>query len=337
MPTLSARAQPRQRSHCFPFALLLALLLWLPLLAEAQQSCRVLNSTLMDFGTVSTARNNDASANLTISCQGVPGVQVTVCIFVNEGVPAGMAPRRMGNNAGAFMAYDLYANTARTQLIGPVGRNYDIFYTFLSLSITGSAQFNLSVYGRVPPGQNLPAAYRYENAMSQGFLRYVFAAPLAGASSGENCRDGVAYPFASAGQSVFDFGGAQARVADNCVISLASDLDFGTVTQLDASRDATALIKLRCATDTDWLVTLSIGLNPTINGFRQMAYNGNFLGYALYKDPAFLFPWGDTQVNGVAGSGENEDVTLTVYGRVFPQPVTVPGTYSDTVTVTLTY
>ena len=339
MPTLNARIHPRQPSHRFPFTLLIALLLWLPLLAEAQQSCRVVSSTLMDFGTVSTAGNTDASANLSISCQGLPGVpvQVTVCIFVEEGFPSGMAPRRMGNNAGAFMAYDLYANAARTQLLGPFGRNYDIFYTFLSLPIIGSAQYSLSVYGRVPPGQNLPAAYRYENAMSQGLLRYVFAAPFAGASSGENCRDGVAPIFGSAGQSTFTFGEAQAHVADNCVINLASDLDFGTVSQGDAPRDATALIQLRCATDTDWFVTLGTGLNPTSSGNRRMVSNGNFLPYALYRDRALLLPWGSTQLNAVADSGDNEDVSLTVYGRVFPQPATVPGSYSDTITVTLTY
>ncbi|WP_057628486.1 Csu type fimbrial protein [Stenotrophomonas terrae] len=315
------------------------MLLWLPFLADAQQSCRVLNSTLLDFGTVSTAGNSSSSATLTISCQGFPGVpvQVTVCIFVDEGLPTGMAPRRMGNDAGAFMAYDLYANAARTQLIGPFGRGYDVFYTFLSVPITGSTQINLTAYGRVPPGQNLPAAYRYENVMSPGLLRYVFAAPLGGASSGENCRDGVAPAFGSAGQSTFTFGDARARVADNCIITLASDLDFGTVIQLDGPRDASSLIQLRCATDTAWSVTLGKGLNATASGVRRMISNGNFLQYALYKDPALLLPWGDTQATAVTDTGENENVSLTVYGRVFPQPAAVPGSYRDTITVTLTY
>lgn len=339
MPTLAATAQPMQRGHGVARNLALALLLWLPLQASAQQSCRVLNSTLLDFGTVSTAGNSSSSATLTISCQGFPGVpvQVTVCIFVDEGLPSGMAPRRMGNDAGAFMAYDIYSNAARTQLIGPFGRGYDIFYSFLSVPITGSTQINLTAYGRVPPGQNLPTAYRYENVLSPGLLRYVFAAPLGGASSGENCRDGVAPVFGSAGQSTFTFGRVQARATDSCVINLASDLDFGTAVQLDGPRDASSLIQLRCATDTAWSVTLSKGLNASANGQRRMVSNGNFLPYALYKDPALQLGWGDTQLTGVSDTGENEDVSLTVYGRVFPQPAAVPGSYSDTITVTMTY
>lgn len=339
MPTLSAPVQSVQHSRRFQLTLLLALLLWLPLLADAQQSCRVLNSPQLDFGTVSTTGNSDASATITIGCQGFPGVpvQVTVCVFIDEGLPSGMAPRRMGNDAGAFMAYDLYANGARTQLIGPFGRGYDVFYTFVSIPITGSAQINLSTYGRVPPGQSLPAAYRYENIMSPGLLRYVFAAPLAGAPSGENCRDGVAPVFGSAGQSTFTFGRVQARASDSCVIIRATDLDFGTTTQLDGPRDANSLIQLRCATDTAWSVTLGRGLNANASGFRRMVSNGNFLPYALYKDPALLLPWGETQATSVADTGENEDVSLTVYGRIFPPPVTAPGSYSDTITVTLTY
>ncbi|MNV89759.1 Spore Coat Protein U domain protein [compost metagenome] len=83
-------------------------------------------------------------------------------------------------------------------------------------------------------------------------------------------------------------------------------------------------------------MTLNNGSNPA-NGQRRMASNGNFLPYELYLDPALLIPWGDSAATGASDVGENEDVAFPVYGRVLPQPAPIPGSYSDTITVTLTY
>ena len=337
MSTMNRRTKERRRLIALSATMgLVVLLSSAPV--GAQQSCQVLNSTPLDFGTVTAAGSNSASATLTVSCQGIPGVpvQVTVCAFIDEGIPPGMAPRHLDNDAGALMAYDLYSNAGRTQLIGPMGSAYPILYSILSLPITGSAQINLTAYGRIPPGQSLPAAYMYEGFPGPSLLRYTFAAPFTGAASAENCRDGVAPVFGSAGQTTFSFGRVRARVANTCVLNMATDLDFGTVSQLDRPRDASSHIQLRCATDASWSMTLDNGLNAA-NGQRRMASNGDFLPYQLYMDPALLIPWGDTIPTGAADTGENEDVSLTVYGRVFPQPAVVPGQYSDTITVTLTF
>ncbi len=334
MPTLSSGLRHGQGI----LSKLLLVLLWASLPASAQQSCRVLSSTPLDFGTVSNAGDSTASSTLTISCQGLPGVpvQVTICAFIDEGIPPGIAPRRLDNGVNALMNYDLYANAGRTQLIGSLTSGHPILYSILSIPLTGTAQVNLTAYGRVPPGQNLPAAYLYEGFPGPGLLRYTFAAPFGGAPTAENCRDGVAPVFGSAGQSTFVFGPVQARATANCVLNLAGDLDFGTVTRLDTSREASSTIQLRCATDTDWSITLSNGLNA-LNGQRRMASNGNYLPYGLYRDPALLIPWGDTLPDAAADTGDNEDISLTVYGQVPAQPGAVPGRYNDTITVTLTY
>lgn len=61
--------------------------------------------------------------------------------------------------------------------------------------------------------------------------------------------------------------------------------------------------------------------------------------YGLYKDAARSQPWGDATTPGstVAGAGNGLVQQLTVYGRVPPQTTPSPGTYTDTVVVTLTY
>lgn len=61
--------------------------------------------------------------------------------------------------------------------------------------------------------------------------------------------------------------------------------------------------------------------------------------YGLYKDAGRSQPWGDGATPGstVAGTGTGAAKGYTVYGRVPPQTTPTPGTYSDTVVVTVTY
>ncbi|MEG1679267.1 MAG: spore coat U domain-containing protein, partial [Stenotrophomonas sp.] len=197
-------------------------------------------------------------------------------------------------------------------------------------------QIPFNIYARVPGGQVLPAAYRYEGNPGPSILRYSYGPPLLAPPTAENCRDGTFPLLGGAGQSQFIFGPVSAQVPSACLISIATDLDFGSTTRLDTPRDQASLIRMRCATDVAWTMTLNNGNNPD-NGQRRMASNGNYLPYELYRDPALLIPWGATPATGASDVGENGDVSFTVYGGVFPHPAPVPGSYSDTITVTLTY
>jgi spore coat protein U-like protein len=60
--------------------------------------------------------------------------------------------------------------------------------------------------------------------------------------------------------------------------------------------------------------------------------------YGLYRDSARAQPWGDSAgTNTAAGTGSGLAQTVTVYGRVPAQTTPSPGTYSDTVVVTISY
>lgn len=334
------RAVSRYRPQRLPAAALLALMLlvWLPPTATAQ-TCQVTNTPTLDFGTVSATANTDAQTTVVVTCQGTTpftNSQVTACVFIDEGFPPGVAPRYMSNDAGALMRYDLYSNPARTQLLGPTGGSQWIHGLSFQISGTNPQSITFNIYGRVPAGQALPAAYLYEGVPGPSTLRYSNAPFLLPAPTAENCRDGVFPLLGSAGQSQFFFGPVQARVADNCVINLASDLDFGTVSQLAGTIDQSAEIQMRCATDTAWSMTLDNGQNAS-NGQRRMAFNGNYIAYELYRDPARLIRWGDTRATGANDIGDNNDLALIVHGRVPAQPTPPAGSYQDTITVTLTY
>jgi spore coat protein U-like protein len=71
---------------------------------------------------------------------------------------------------------------------------------------------------------------------------------------------------------------------------------------------------------------------------------GQLLSYELYQDSAHTTPWWDTvNKDGQAGTGTGHAQSLTVYGLIFDNGNALqntgvtPGTYTDIVTVTLTY
>jgi spore coat protein U-like protein len=58
----------------------------------------------------------------------------------------------------------------------------------------------------------------------------------------------------------------------------------------------------------------------------------------LYRDSARSLTWGQTVgTDTAAGTGTGAAQTLTVYGRVAPQNTPAAGTYTSTVTATVTF
>lgn len=71
---------------------------------------------------------------------------------------------------------------------------------------------------------------------------------------------------------------------------------------------------------------------------RKMVLGANSIAYQLYQNATRSTVWGNTVgTNTVAGTGNGNVQLLTVYGSVPAQATPPAGTYSDTVTVTVTY
>src|SRR5690606_26462753 len=132
---------------------------------------------------------------------------------------------------------------------------------------------------------------------------------------------------------------ASAIVPAHCALS-ASDLDFGSVPGLiDQHRDQTSVISLTCTGGTAWNVALDDGQNASGNVRRMRRTDGGgHVAYDVYIDAARTRRWGSTAgVDTQQGTGTGHQQTATVYGRV-PSGQSVPaGSYSDTITVTVTY
>lgn len=72
---------------------------------------------------------------------------------------------------------------------------------------------------------------------------------------------------------------------------------------------------------------------------RLMTDSSNTLSYNLYTDVTYTTVWGDGTGGSspVAGTGSGSLQSLTVYGRVPSGQGEPTGSYSDTVTATITY
>ena len=136
-------------------------------------------------------------------------------------------------------------------------------------------------------------------------------------------------------------GSFQSRIViqAECKVQSSNTLDFGTRGVLDTNFDAAANFTVQCTNTTPYNVGLNAG--STAGGttsVRKMTSGAATVDYTMYSDASRTSNWGET-VGGdtVPGTGDGAAQTLTVYGRVAAQTTPAPATYTDTVTITITY
>lgn len=139
--------------------------------------------------------------------------------------------------------------------------------------------------------------------------------------------------------SLFCIHGAEAA----CNVA-ATNINFGTYDVFSNSpRDSTGTVSVDCDEAPPPIVTIRIGPSFNSGGFnpRQMRHttSPDRFNYNLFTDPAMSVIWGD----GTQGATVSRKVTkgkpeiVTVYGRLFAGQDVSVGTYSDTVSVTITW
>jgi len=330
MPMNSVLPKPdRGRSwlRVLPVIALLACLWLLPGKAMAANSCWFGSLSDVSFGTVG-AGGATSSGTINYICQNDGPAQRTfrLCLYVNPSLPSGVAPRRLIRQWWPeYMNYDLYADPAMTQLIGSETSGHAVQSVIRTTSATGQTTGSIPFYARIPAGQTVTAdSYIAQN-------NFVLRAPSASGTTAPATSQCASGPQAS------DYFEVYANFANTCYISAATDMDFNSVVNLATARNQTSTISLRCPNNTAWQVALSYGNNPTGTTRRMIGPSSNYVTYHLFQDSARSIPWGNTTATDVSGTGNNATQTLTVYGQVPAQAVNSAGTYSDTITITLTY
>ncbi len=166
----------------------------------------------------------------------------------------------------------------------------------------------------------------------RSFLRFVLAAGIAAASV-----DVAAAATSTATLSV------SMVVSSSCSITTPTpSLAFPISGVLNINVHATTTFNVQCSAGLPYNVGLDAGVGGGSITLRKMKNGGGVgaptIDYAMYRDSARTQVWGNTVgTDTLSGTGSGAAQTLTVYGRVGPQTTPAPGTYTDSVTVTLTY
>ena len=130
---------------------------------------------------------------------------------------------------------------------------------------------------------------------------------------------------------------AQITIIDDCDIVSAGNMNFGTAGVLAAAVDATSTLSVQCTASTAYNIGLDAGVTGTI-ATRQMENGGAVVNYMMYSDSGRTSNWGETiGTDTVSATGNGLAQTHTIYGRVPAQSTPAANTYTDTVTVTVTF
>jgi spore coat protein U-like protein len=313
-------------------ALVVGLLFGLSNSAHAQ-SCSA-SASAISFGSVSPISQGAVSATGTVSVTCTwPAITLTPSVQVCLNL-SGTSPRDLVNGANQ-MQYDLYQDVAHSLAWG------SIYYgtTPISLTLTKpglgtTASTSVTIYGQITANQpTVPTVGNSSTTYTQTF---------GGATTSIN--DGFYLIGAPSCASLTSTAGtfpfsATATVVNNCNIS-ATNLNFAATGVLSTALNATGSITARCTNGDAYRIALNGGATGNVAA-RQMARagGGGTVNYQLYVDSAHTSAWGDGTVGTAmaTGTGTGNQQVLNVYGVVPAQTSPVPGSYSDTITATISF
>lgn len=143
-------------------------------------------------------------------------------------------------------------------------------------------------------------------------------------------------PTAHAAEATTTFS-VTAHVPTSCSISsVPGTLDFGDYA--DAQKDATTAFGVTCTSGGTYTVGLNDGLNYSAPNRRmRIGATANYLNYELYSDSGRTIRWGNAAGSWVEATGDGNEDSYTVYGRLPGSQGLIAGNYTDTITITVTY
>jgi spore coat protein U-like protein len=129
-----------------------------------------------------------------------------------------------------------------------------------------------------------------------------------------------------------------ATVVAACVAS-ATNMNFGNYTASSGSPDnTTSTVTVTCTNNDGYTIALNGGDSGHVAA-RTMLNGANTLGYGVYTTSGYTTIWGDG-TNGtvtVNGTGNGVAQNYTAYGQVPAAEYAAAGSYSDTLTATVTF
>ena len=148
----------------------------------------------------------------------------------------------------------------------------------------------------------------------------------------------LAPPAAWAGTATTTLG-VSLTINAGCNVSTTS-VAFPAQTVLASSVSQTGTVAVTCTNTTAYNVGLDkgAGSGASVSNRLMTGPASATVAYGLYQDAGHGTNWGNTVgTDTAAGTGNGNAQTLTVYGLISPQTTPAPGSYADTVNVTVTF
>ena len=297
------------------------------------QSCSFSISNLI-FGSINLAANSPftTTATFSASCTGTANTTVRTC----PNIDAGSGGTTSGNprflsNGGTQLNFNLYQDNAYSSVWGSNLWGFAGSYASPTIDVvlngSGSGSASQTVFGQISAGQPTLPAGLYSSSFTGAQTSIAYAYSTVGTCATIGTSHATSAPFT-----------VTATNATICSVSAAT-LNFGSTGVLRAALDGTTTISITCTNAAPYTVALDGGLSGAANpAQRKLSQAAQTISYGLYLDASRTAPWGDSVgVNTAAGTGSGLAQTLTVYGRVPAQSTPAPGTYADTVVMTISY
>ena len=278
----------------------------------------------MNFGTVNltTGAAVSGTGNVQIDCiGGLQGDVAHTCV--------GIAPtKQMSNGLGGLVNFEAYSDGGHGSVWGSIGGSPTPPMIDVTLGLGGIGSLTTNIYGSIL-GSQQTAPTNNANSLYTGTPSVTVASDVGNFA---NCG-AVGSTNQTAGTSTFT-----ATYLPACTLS-ANTLNFGTLATTDGGSNGATSINTTCSALTPYTVWLGGGLLNIANpAARQMQSGANRLTYGIYRDSNRTLDWGSTPgVDVFSDSGLGGLVSTQVYGRVQSQATPPPGTYTDTVVVTINY
>ena len=323
------------RAFVLAFAAAAALLLACLVSANpaAAQTCTATTAPA-SYGTVNVLSGTTTStvASFSVTCSGTAGQTVRLCIEFGPGNNfGGVTTSRSLVGATTGLTHEIYTNAAHTTIWGSWGLAIVAYKTGglqydLAIPASGTATATLNAYGLISANQSTVPPGTYTWTTGSPGLGYAYRTTA-------SCPLTTTRTYnTGAGATVWT-----ATVQSYCSVSSAT-LNFGSTGILSAAKTASSPLLTTCTNGTPYAIALDGGQtgasDPT---HRAMSKGSEFVYYGLYKDSALSQPWGTAAGTTASSTGSGAAQSLPVYGNVPIQATPSPGTYSDTVVVTLTY
>jgi spore coat protein U-like protein len=292
------------------------------------QTCGTPTATALAFGEVASqvlaSQTVDTTGTITYNCTGgTASTPVRICISLGNFTGS---VRTMTRGGAGSLDFQVYQDAARTIVWGNP-TTPTIMTIDTTFNASGVASGSVTMYGRILAGQTVEQDGSYTRTMSGGTSqRLTFSTNMSTACTA-----------ITGGARTFSFT-ASATISNLCNVSAAT-LNFGSTINLTATVDQSSTIQAQCTNSTPYNIGLNAGTGAGATvAARKMTSGGSMINYSLYRDAARSLVWGTTiGTNTISATGNGSSQNHTVYGRVPVQTTPDPGTYSDTINVTVTY